>query len=147
MTFDAVFPIEEPTFLFIHTLSYRGNDSTIVTDEEGRWNHAVTAPVEFTGYLTAPNPREVERAAAHGMTLDAVALCSHDVDIPHTAHVTAAAGAVPAWLVGTFRVIAVRPNPSHQRILLTRVIDEVPFGDASGIQDATITPATVEGSA
>ena len=145
MTFDAVFPIEQPTFLFIHTLTYRVNDpDTVVTDERGHWNYAAATPVSFTAYLTAPNPREIERAAAHGMTLDAVALCGHEVTIPHTAHVTAATG-VPTWLVGTYRVSAVRPNPSHQRLLLTRIVDEAPLGDAGGIVDATAEPDTVEG--
>lgn len=145
MTFDQVFPIEQPTFLFVHTLAYRVNDpSTVTTDEEGHWNYAAETTVSFAGYLTAPNPREVERAAAHGMTLDAVALCGHEVNIPHTAHLIAETG-VPSWLIGTYRVMSVRPNPSHKRILLTRVLDETPLGDAADVHDAIVEPDTVEG--
>lgn len=149
MTFDTVFPIEEPTFLWTHTLTYRTLAAgDVVVDAEGHWVHADTPETTFTGYLTAPNPREIDRAAARGVLLDAVCLAPHAVAVDDAGAVTAdAASGVPSWLIGTYRVTVVRPNPSHLRILLTRLRDEAPVHDPGWSESATITPATVSGGA
>lgn len=146
MTFDTVFPIEEPTWLWTHTLTYRDHDAAAVTvDAEGRWTHDDTPGTPVIGYLTGPNPREVDRAASRGIILDAVFLCAHDSGVTDKSTVTATTG-VPAWLVGTYTVNVVRPNPSHLRVLLTRVRDELPDHDPGNHVGVTITPSTVQGS-
>lgn len=146
MGFDAVFPLSPPTWLFQHTLTYRPNDAgNVITDQEGNWHYEPVPPVTFSGYLTAPGPQEVERAAAKGTVLDAVCLCANDAGVTDSSTVEATTG-VPAWLVGKYRVINVRPNPSHSRVLLTRiVVDDAPPRDASGIVDAIIDADTVAG--
>ena len=54
MTFDTVFPISPPEFLWVHTLTYRPTLAADVhVDAEGRWNYDDTPPVEFIGFLTA----------------------------------------------------------------------------------------------
>lgn len=147
MTFDSVFPIDPPDFLWVHTLTYRPTTgASVVVDAEGRWNYGDTTEVEFTGYITAPNPREVDRAATRGILLDAVCLAPHDVGITDSCHLTVAASSgAPEWMVGTYTVNTVRPNPSHLRILLTRIRDELPARDPGNMVSATITPDTVDG--
>lgn len=149
MTFDTVFPIEDPTFLWAHDLTYRDNvAASVVVDGEGHWVNADAPETAFTGYLTAPNPREVARAAANGVILDAVCLAPHTVAVGDDGTVIAGAGSgVPTWLVGSYRVTVVRPNPSHLRVLLTRVRDELPSHDPGWVENATITPPTVSGGA
>lgn len=147
MTFDTIWPIDEPTWLWTHTLTFRDNAASAVeVDAEGRWTYADTAGTDVIGYLTAPNPREVDRAASRGIILDAVFLCAHDSGITDQSTVVAATG-VPPWLVGTYTVSVVRPNPSHSRVLLTRLRDELPAHDPGTTVDTLITPPTVTGGA
>lgn len=149
MTFDSVFPIGPPEFLWVHQLAYRPTTgASVVVDAEGRWDYANITPTEFTGYITAPNPREVDRAATRGILLDAVCLAPHDVAVTDACHlIVGAASGAPDWMVGTYTVNTVRPNPSHLRILLTRIRDELPAHDPGNMVDALATPDTIEGSA
>ena len=147
MTFDTIFPIEEPTWLWTHTLTFQDNQAAAVdVDAEGRWSYADIPGTPVVGYLTAPNPREIDRAASRGVILDAVFLCAHDTGVTDQSTVIATTG-VPPWLVGTYTVSVVRPNPSHLRVLLTRVRDELPSHDAGNHVGALITPPTVSGGA
>lgn len=144
MSGDAVFPIPEPTFLWVHSLSYVQHDGNdVITDSEGRWRYDDGEVVTFTGYITAPNPREVDRAAARDVIIDAVALAPLDCGINERCSLTAA-GAVPRGLAGVYKVSLIRPNLSHLRILLTRVdVETVPLRYPS--TPATVVVSTVGG--
>ena len=111
---DPLFPLPEPVILWVHDLSVlpHSNPSAIV-DAEGRWEYADNNPIPLRGYFASPNPREVERAAAAGVVVDGVAL------VPNGSPVTVDDGLV--YDTSTYRVALVRPNPSHTRVLLTRV--------------------------
>ena len=113
-------------------LRMTGASATVVDDGEGNWHHqpSSAASVTFVGYVTAPNAREVDRAKARGVVLDAVALaplstalaqgdwldCTRDPDIP-------------ASLRHTFEVSLVRSNLSHLRLLLTAAAAPAPYPD------------------
>lgn len=108
MSGDAVFPIPEPTFLWVHALSYVPHDGdNVVTDSEGRWRYDTAAAVEFTGYITAPNPRDVARAAAQDVIIDAVALAPLSCAITEQCSLTAPA-TVPR---GPTRGVQRHPDP------------------------------------
>jgi hypothetical protein len=146
MSGDAVFPIPEPTFLWVHALTYiRHDGDDVVTDSEGRWHYDTTTPVAFTGYITAPNPREVARAASQDVIIDAVALAPLDCGITDQCSLIAP-DTVPRGLPGIYTVTVIRPNLSHLRCLLTRLdADAYPVNYPS--TPATITVSTVGGSA
>lgn len=144
MSGDAVFPIPEPTFLWVHALSYVPHDGdNVVTDSEGRWRYDTAAAVEFTGYITAPNPRDVARAAAQDVIIDAVALAPLSCAITEQCSLIAPA-TVPRGLPGVYNVTLIRPNLSHLRCLLTRLDAEV-YPSHYPSTGVAIIPATVGG--
>ena len=129
---DAVFPLPEPDFLWVHPLVGRrmsGASATVVEDDEGNWHHAesTAASVAFTGYVTAPSPRDLDRATAKGVALDAVALGAHGVDLKPGDWLDCTDPGVPDYLRHTYVVDQVRPNLSHQRFLLTRAQSPAPY--------------------
>lgn len=136
VNYDEAFPLPEPDFLWIHDLTYTPQTAASVVEDtsSGKWRYA-TAPsvvVEFTGYITSAGRRDIERAKARGITADAVALISHDVPgiDPLTAeHAVIGCGSTSGaspWLWGDYTVGEVRPNPSHIRAILTRIVGEKP---------------------
>lgn len=147
MSVDPVFPLPEPEFLWVHQLAFRNDSAALLdVDEEGKWTYDDSDLATFTGYLTAPNPREVDRADAHGVILDAVCLAPHGTGIGDDDVVIAgAASGVASYLQGSYRVGVVRPNPSHLRILLSRIKGELPSRDPGWTSNASVTPDTVEG--
>lgn len=147
MSIDPVFPLPEPDFLWVHDLAYRDDSAaSLVVDEERKWTYADTPAVTFTGYLTAPNPRDVDRADSTGVILDAVCLAPHGIGIDDNDVVVAdSSSGVADYLQGSYRVGVVRPNPSHLRILLSRIKgDPQPTRDPGWNSDAIITPATID---
>lgn len=123
---DPVFPLPSPAFLFVHEVLV-GVQDTIVTQPDGRWTRDPVPTTPVRGYLTSPNPQETQIAAARGVTIDAVFLCPHGTPVRHQDRIDSTAANVPSVLKGRYTVTAVRPNPSHVRVLVTRVeADPVP---------------------
>lgn len=120
---DPVFPLPDPSFLWVHDLIVWpvGSADDVEVDDEGRWRDSAGASVGFTGYLTAPDPRDVRRAAAVSEKLDAVALAPRDVEFTWPCYLEAAAASIPPLLRGWYTVAPPRPNASHTRLLLTRL--------------------------
>jgi len=129
---DPVFPIPAPEFLWIYDLVVHPASASVTLGEGRRWRYEQSASVGFVGYIAAPNPRDVDRAARHDIRLDAVALAPHGtaVEAADQFEAPAAAGstghAVPSVFVGRYAIAEVRPNASHVRILLTRIVGEDP---------------------
>lgn len=134
MSGDAVFPLPEPDFLWVHSLvglRMNGASATVVDDADGGWHReaANAAPVAFIGYVTAPNPRDVDRAAASGTVLDAVALAPLGTALLQGDWLDCTDEGVPASLRHTFAISLVRPNLSHLRLMLTRSDSPAPYPD------------------
>ena len=147
MSIDPVFPLPEPDFLWVHTLTYRiHTGASVVVDAEGHWVYGTATPVTFQGYLTAPNPTEFDRAAANAIRVDAVCLAPHGTAVTEESTITAdAASGVYPFLQGTYTVSTIRPNPSHLRCLLTRLDGELPEHDPGLVVNALAQPDTIEG--
>ena len=135
MTYDEAFPLPDPEFLWIHDLTYVPTTAaSVITDEDtGRWEYAPGPSVGFTGYIASAGRREVDRAATRGVTVDAVALMSHDdgeqliVDRAEAGVlVCGSTSRADRWLHGTYTITEVRPNASHLRLILTRIAGESP---------------------
>jgi hypothetical protein len=129
---DPVFPLPEPEFLWVYDLLVHPASASVTVGAGRRWRYQEVTPVGFVGYIGAPNPREVERAARRDVRIDAVALAPHGTAVSSEDQLEAAAGVgstgaeVPAVFVGRYAIEAVRPNASHVRILLTRIDGEDP---------------------
>lgn len=128
---DPAFPLPSPDFLFHHDLVV-WTPASVVVGRGRKWVNQ-SASAGFTGYATAPSPSELRRAAARGVRVDAVALAPHgtvvdeacDLEVP-AAPTNPGSVAPPTVLVGRYSIDAVRPNPSHVRIVLTRIRGENP---------------------
>ncbi|HMM95399.1 hypothetical protein [Phycicoccus sp.] len=133
MSYDEVFPLPDPDFLWVHSLVYLPQTSaSVVTDDAtGRWQYAAPASVAFDGYITSPGRRDIERGNARGISVDAVVLIPHSVPIPpdEAEHATLVCGpdsAASPWLWGEYEISEVRPNPSHIRAIMSRIVGEKP---------------------
>lgn len=124
---DALFPIPNPDFLFVHSLVVWSRQGASVTpDADGRWQPGFTsaASAVVTGYLAgAPDVAETSAGQTRGESVGAVALVPIGTAVSHADEVEAV-GISPA-LDGRYTVTGVRPNPSHLRVLLTRSSDPV----------------------
>lgn len=132
---DPIFPLPEPDFLWVHDLTIHSQTAaSVVVDDDGGWTYAQSASVGVVGYATAPNPREVERAASRGVVIDCIVLVPNGTAVKEEDDVTVPGStlgfggtAIPtAVLQGRYEVTGVRPNPSHCRVLLTRIKGEDP---------------------
>lgn len=127
MSADPLFPLPEPTILWVYDLAYRSASASPVVDAEGRWRYDNSALVGFVGYLSSPNTQAIRLAAAAGVAVDAVALAPNGLGISEEDELIAGPAlglggqAVPAYLAGLYRVTLLRPNPSHLRVLVSRV--------------------------
>ena len=139
--YDPVFPLPEPDFLWVHDLTLVGQTSasTVVDEATGRWHYGEAAPsTTFTGYIGSVGRRETERAAARGIVADAVVLAPHSLPLaPDTAElhrlVCGPDSKATRWLHGSYKVSEVRPNASHLRLILTRLVgDTVPHEPPRG---------------
>lgn len=137
--YDEAFPLPEPEFLWIHDLTYTPATaaSVIVDPANGKWRYAPSPSVQFTGYIAQADRREVARAATQGITVDAVALMSHTdgaaldpLAAEHGVVVCDGTSTASPWLHGQYTVTQVRPNPSHIRLILTRLVGEKPLHGA-----------------
>lgn len=122
--FNPLFPIAPPTWLFCFSVTIvRTSQIEPDTDENG-WpilTDAATVPV--TAYISPPEPRTL---APEGEAVDAVALVPNGTVVDHRDLLDVPDGQqLPAQLVGRFRINQCRPNPSHTRLLLTRITDPV----------------------
>lgn len=111
---DALFPLPEPTFLWVDDLTlYPHSNASPIVDAEGRWEYVETESIPMRGYFATPSPREVDRAAAAGVVVDGVAL------VPNDSPISVDDSLVHGSLA--YKVVLIRPNPSHTRVLLSRV--------------------------
>ncbi len=121
---DPVFPLPSPNFLFVHQVLVGAQDA-VITASDGTWTRDPVVDTPVWGYLTSPNPQEVQRATGRNAVIDAVFLCAHDTPVRHQDRIdstTALEGTpIPTVLRGKYKIEAVRPNPSHVRVLLNRV--------------------------
>ena len=129
--YDAAFTLPEPEFLWIHDLMLVDQAASVVTDAAtGRWTYAnVGASVGFTGYIASVGRGEFQRAASVGIRADAVALIPHSVpvDVLNAETFTLNCGPdskASRWLWGEYEITQARPNPSHVRAILTRIVGE-----------------------
>lgn len=119
MTLDPVFPLPEPTFLWVHNVSVERRVNT-TKDSEGRWKTS-TVPTLVTGYMSNPEPEVIQRAASEGIRVDAVLLVPNGTAVSKGDRVKASTSGIPSYLLGFYDVSNVRPNQSHVRVLLTRI--------------------------
>lgn len=130
---DPVFPIPEPDFLWVHDLITHQTSASVTVGRGRKWVNQ-SASVAFVGYASSPDRRELDRAARRGVRIDAVILAPHGTVIDEAdqlevpAETISASGTVapPSTLVGRYRIDAVRPNPSHVRVLCMRIRGEDP---------------------
>ena len=133
MSGDAVFPLPEPDFLWVHNmvgLRMTGASPTVVDDGEGEWHRepSTAASIPFVGYVTAPKAREVDRAKALGTILDAVALAPLTTQLGQGDWLDCTIDpSIPASLQHTYAIHLVRPNLSHLRLMLTRSDIPAPY--------------------
>lgn len=119
---DPLFPFPEPTFLFVHELTYHATTSSPVVDDTGWYDaDAVVASSEqnVPCYVGNYDPSDVSAGDTKETTISAVALVSRDRACRPEDEVTVTKGL--SHLLGRYRIDQVRPNPSHTRLLLTRV--------------------------
>lgn len=124
MSIDALFPVPEPTFLFVHQLKIWTTGGAFSVDERGKWKQDTTLPTpDLTpmGYLTAPNETEVQQAGTLLEQVDAVCLVSRTLVIPHSSVLFCNDPRLPINLAGTYKVNGVRTNLSHTRLLCQRL--------------------------
>lgn len=119
---DPLFPLPAPAFLLVHTVEIVRTSQLAQDTDDAGWPLLTGAVrVAARAYVASPDPRTLTPA---GMAVDAVMLVDNATTVDHRDRVAVAAGqALPAVLVGEFRVNEVRPNPSHTRLLCTRILD------------------------
>lgn len=122
MSYDALFPVPEPTWTFVHTVTLQSTAVTDTSDARGRATAGAPTTTEVKGYVGGADPREVSRAASTGVQVDAVLRVPHSApaDVAGTVVVGAQTG-LPPGLAGTYEVVGVRPNAADVRVLLRRV--------------------------
>jgi hypothetical protein len=125
MSGDLLFPIPEPTFIFVHqiyvipkalmvsTLSERGQAIVRLPPREDY-------PEPTVGYLTAPNERRDMTNAIERQTIDAVCLMPLNTQIDYPDYLFSDDPQLPPHLAGAYFVDTVRANISHLRVLLRR---------------------------
>lgn len=129
---DPVFPLPEPDFLWVYDMVVHQAGASVTMTAGRKWVNQSASAV-FTGYIGGPNRREAEIAARNGVRIDATALAPHgtvideadDLEVPADP-INPGSIAPPSMYVGRYSITAVRPNPSHARVLLTRIRGETP---------------------
>lgn len=130
MTGDDVFPIPEPTWLWVHQLSISHTaGAASVIDSEGRWEYHNPEYDTIMGYLTGANPEEIERAAQQGIRFNAVALVPRETVVQAGDELIATN--TNTLLDGTYRISQVRPNLSHLRLMIDRIPEPDPWPDVA----------------
>jgi hypothetical protein len=120
--FNPLFPIAPPTWLFCYNaVIVRTSQLASDTDENG-WpilTGATTAAVK--AYLDQPEPRTL---GPEGEAIDVIALVPNGTVVDHRDLLDVPDGqSLPSVMPGRFHINQVRPNPSHTRLLCTRVTD------------------------
>lgn len=120
--FNPIFPFAPPFWLFCYSaVIVRTSQLASDTDEFG-WpllTGAATVPVK--AYLDQPEPRTL---GPQGEAIDMVALVANGTVVDHRDLLDVPDGqSLPSVTPGRYRINQVRPNPSHTRLLCTRVSD------------------------
>lgn len=119
---DPLFPLPAPDWILtfdviLHRTSLLVEDS----DEQGYPIKTGAAAVPVKAYVGPPDTRELGRG---GEAADVVVLVRNDIAVSHRDQIEVpTSAAIPPQMQGVFRVLTVRPNPSHSRLACTRVLD------------------------
>lgn len=121
MSVDALFPVPEPTWLWVHDLVIESVGASV----DGRGvtvAEVVTAELPVRGWLGGPDAKLVARGGGDGESLDAVARVPSDTAVTSRSWLRARpqVGLRPG-MAGRYRVNAVRSTAADLRLLLTRV--------------------------
>ena len=152
MSIDPNFPVPESTFLFVPHVDVLAARTRPLWGWMRTPGGGTTPPPSrrsSSGICAPPTRVRVDRAAARGIQLDAVALAPRALDVTDeeaaTLHAETQAG-LSTWLVGHYAVQQIRPNAAHLRILLTRTKgDEFPPRDTESVDATGGTPSTIGG--
>lgn len=119
---DPLFPIPSPEFLFRHTVTVSRDSQVAVDTDDAGWPITGSAEqVTTRAYVAPPDPRTLTPA---GQAVDVVVLVPNGTAVEHRDTIIVDPGQqLAAQHAGRYRITAVRPNPSHCRILCTRVTD------------------------
>lgn len=128
---DAIFPLAGMLdVLRVHDLLIHSQGASVTVGVGRKWRNAAVTVTPIRGYVCAPNPAEVRRAAALGVTVDAVARLAIGTVIVENDELEApdppphGGAVIAAVLVGRYAIHSVRPNPADVRVLLSRVRGE-----------------------
>lgn len=119
---DPLFPLPGIDWILtFNVILHRTSQIVEDTDVEGYPVKTGAATVPIKAYVASPDTRELDRG---GQSADAVVLVANTVAVSHRDQIEVPVGTpVPPMMIGTYRVETVRPNPSHTRLLCTRMID------------------------
>lgn len=122
---DPIFPLPDPGFLWVYNLVVHDQGASVTVGSGRKWRWSNVSGASVMGYVAAPDRREVDRAASRGVRLDAVALVPHGTAVEEADELeVATTSGAPPTLWGRYEIQAVRPNPSHVRLLLVRIAGE-----------------------
>lgn len=129
MSFDQLFPLSAPP-VFVYDLLVRGaaTSGSVLIDAEGKWSYGENPGTVVRGYLAPPNTSTINLGQASGVQVDTVALISLE-DATATGVAVddeISATGIHPLLDGRYLVKLVRPNPSHVRLLCSRIVGQVP---------------------
>ncbi len=120
--FNPIFPFAPPFWLFCYTATIvRTSQLPSDTDDAGWPVLTGAAQVTVKAYLDQPEPRTL---GPQGEAIDMVALVANGTTVDHRDLLDVPDGqSLPAVSPGRYRINQVRPNPSHTRLLCTRISD------------------------
>lgn len=125
MSGDRLFPIPEPTFIFVHEIYVLPLSVMVQTVSERGQVVLELPPIEdypapTVGYLTAPNEQRDINSAIERQRIDAVCLMPLATQIDYPDYLYCNDPQLPPHLAGAYIVDTVRANISHLRVLLRR---------------------------
>lgn len=119
---DPLFPLPAPDWILSYTvLLHRVSQLAEDTDDEGFPIKTGAATVPIKAYVAPPDTNKLNLG---GEFADVTILVRNDIAVSHRDQVEVpTTSTFPPQMCGTFRVDTVRPNPSHTRLMCSRIID------------------------
>lgn len=119
---DPLFPLPAPDWILTFTvLLHRTSQLVDDTDAEGFPIKTGAPTVPVKAYVGAPDTRDLDRG---GEAADVTVLVRNDIAVSHRDQIEVPLNStLPPQMCGLFRITTVRPNPSHTRLLCTRITD------------------------